>query len=620
MHHYLSTFDFQIAQNCPTKLYYKKLRYPSMMDENQEWHFMGENGDMIDTIAKLLYPDGREISGRQSRQAAAEETLSALKAENVVLFGAKFITNHKRCTVDVLVKHGNHFELIDAKPKLYDSAKNQRRIEKGVNIFRSQKEGHPILSEWQKHIKDVAFQMCVLQELFPDAEIEPFLLMPDVCKPISKALVYSHFIRHVYVSNSGRERVKFEFIGDVEEARQTHFLTKVNVAVEVQQIIEEVREKANQLASHLHPHLQKAETPIGHHCKSCEYRISSESERNGFRECWGAFAEPTPHIFDMYRIDAPLAETLIQQRRMALVNIEEAELVTVKGKIGKDHKRQRIQLHHTHSNTEWISDDLPDILRSFTYPLHFIDFEVSALAVPYHHGMYPYDPVAFQWSCHTLYEPDGEVEHAEWINTEDDFPNYKFAETLMAQLGSTGTIFAWGNYENYLLGHLLEQMDVHQVDHVALKEWLEVTVNRDKKDIKRIENMNRLTQEHHFHPLMKGSTSLKLVLDAIWQSNPALRARCPEYIKEEDGKLLSPYKTLPPRLINGQEVAVNNGAEVVRAYQAMLYGGGRHDLQVREQWKQLLLQYCKLDSLAMVMVFWHWWDRINERHVVNHMA
>jgi Domain of unknown function(DUF2779) len=46
-----------------------------------------------------------------------------------------------------------------------------------------------------------------------------------------------------------------------------------------------------------------------------------------------------------------------------------------------------------------MSKDLPKILNSFKYPLPFIDFETTAVAVPYHAGMHPYEQVAFEWSC-----------------------------------------------------------------------------------------------------------------------------------------------------------------------------------------------------------------------------
>ena len=47
----------------------------------------------------------------------------------------------------------------------------------------------------------------------------------------------------------------------------------------------------------------------------------------------------------------------------------------------------------------------------------------------------------------------------------------------------------------------------------------------------------------------------------------------------------------------------------MRAYQEMLYGVSRHNEALKEQWRRLLLQYCELDTAAMVMVWTHWISR-----------
>jgi len=44
----------------------------------------------------------------------------------------------------------------------------------------------------------------------------------------------------------------------------------------------------------------------------------------------------------------------------------------------------------------------------------------------------------------------------------------------------------------------------------------------------------------------------------------------------------------------------------MRACQEMIYGGGRGDLAVKGAWRDLLLQYCKLDTLATVIIWAHW--------------
>ena len=67
-----------------------------------------------------------------------------------------------------------------------------------------------------------------------------------------------------------------------------------------------------------------------------------------------------------------------------------------------------------------------------------------------------------------------------------------------------------------------------------------------------------------------------------------------------------PYASLPPLEINGTMVSVAEGTGAIRAYEAMVYGLEREAPATREKWKRLLLQYCKLDSLSMYMVWEHW--------------
>jgi hypothetical protein len=51
---YLSKSDFKMAQTCPTKLYYKKLGYPSTRDTDRYFQFLADGGYMVETIAKPI--------------------------------------------------------------------------------------------------------------------------------------------------------------------------------------------------------------------------------------------------------------------------------------------------------------------------------------------------------------------------------------------------------------------------------------------------------------------------------------------------------------------------------------------------------------------------------------
>jgi hypothetical protein len=322
-------------------------------------------------------------------------------------------------------------------------------------------------------------------------------------------------------------------------------------------------------------------------------------------------ADLSPHLLDLYHVSSiggrggPVANALIQKGKAGLFDIPNSDLVTTKGRVGERNKRQIIQIDCTKNNVEWMSPRFARILRSFKYPLHFIDFETTAIAVPYHAGMHPYEQVAFQWSCHRLDSPNSRLAHSEWINTEDVFPNFQFAESLMECVGTDGTVFMWATHENTILSTILRQMADRNYKNPALKRWIQGIIRSDSNP-GRFVDLNQLTVRHYFHPLMKGRTSIKVVSDALWQTNPSLRAAFPEYVKAENGKTLNPYAALPPLEIDGHAVSVAEGTGAIRAYEAMVYGVEKDDEETRQKWKQLLLQYCKLDTLSMVTIWQHW--------------
>jgi hypothetical protein len=352
--------------------------------------------------------------------------------------------------------------------------------------------------------------------------------------------------------------------------------------------------------------------PLSVDCKGCEYQALEPKQPDGFRECWGELADVEPHLLDLYHIGSvggrggPVAKRLILDGKVSLFDIRRQDLVDAKGRVGERNRRQIIQIDYTRNNTEWFSPRLPRILASFKYPLHFIDFETSALAIPYHAGMHPYEPVAFQWSCHTLEAPDATPKHAEWINVDDAFPNFEFVETLMQHLGRNGTVFMWASRENTILRRILRQMDDRGYRNAESSRWLQWIIRDRGQRAGRLVDMNQLCLKHYFHPLMKGRTSVKIVCDAIWKSNPRLRAEFPEYLKIQGGEVLSPYASLPPLEIYARPVLIAEGTGAVSAYEAMMYGVERDDEQLRQRWKQLLLQYCKLDTLSMVFIWKHW--------------
>ncbi len=132
------------------------------------------------------------------------------------------------------------------------------------------------------------------------------------------------------------------------------------------------------------------------------------------------------------------------------------------------------------------------------------------------------------------------------------------------------------------------------------------------RDNPRVVDMEKLTKDYHFHPRMGGRTSIKVVLPAVWENNSALWEHplfAKYFRRDENGKLIDPYKTLEdfPDTDTGEDFGlVQEGTAAIRAYQDLVFGRGAESEDARNVLRQQLLQYCKLDTAAMVMIWMHW--------------
>jgi len=118
-----------------------------------------EGGFMIEKMAKLLFPEGKELPVTSDADRAARETMAELAEENVTLFETAFLSAGKLARVNVLIKRGDELEIIEAKAKSYSSSENEAAILDGrPKLFRSKRTGE-ILGEWREYLEDVTFQV-----------------------------------------------------------------------------------------------------------------------------------------------------------------------------------------------------------------------------------------------------------------------------------------------------------------------------------------------------------------------------------------------------------------------------------------------------------------------------
>lgn len=605
---FLSKSDFKTALDCPAKLWYKKHGYPTLMDNNEYMEMLADGGYMVGKMAQLLYEGGIVIEG--NTEDCIKQTEELLQQENVVLFEPAISINNKLIRIDVLVKKGNKFELIEVKSKSIDG---ERYDEEQDDYFKS---------AWDPYIQDVAYQKLVLQEKFPKAKIDSFLLLPDKAKSTKiEGLINWFQLQEVKKTKSFRS-VEVLFSGDVEQLRKDHILRLVKLNDLVQACMPMVKEKAAEFLEALLAE-ERIATQISIACKACEYRVNDEEyPKSGFETCWGKLAkvvnkkgEELPHILELGQLGnlnrasgiSNGINNLIEEGKVAIKDIPEYYFY-------KDDGTPRYNarpLYQATRTDEFLLPEFKSEVEGIEYPLFFIDFETSQMAIPYHANMRPYQKVLFQWSCHVLREEGGTLEHYEWINTEQTYPNMEFLQTLKNLIGTKGTILTWSAYENSQFKMMIDILENTDAADGELLQWLNQITHRHAGDTSMIVDMNKLALYCYFHPIMGGRTSIKVTLPAVLASTKSDKIK--NYLKaesllayNEQGQLINPYKLLPQVGIIEQAEYVADGSGAMRAYQDMLYGKNAHNAEIKQAYKQALLKYCKLDTLAMVVIWEHW--------------
>ena len=617
----LSKSDFQLGRDCPTKLYYKKLNYPNTQTENEYLTFLAEGGYLIGAVAKIVVPGGIDIQHAvREPKANYEETTAralamtqeCLAQENVVLYEPAFQIGRRLIRCDILVKSGRNVDLIEVKSKLQDS----NNTEWG--------------SEWGPYLDDVAFQWLVVRRALPHCRVTPWLMTPDRSHTATIDHLTS-FFKHKENGKVGRFKdTTVDFLGDssvTDAIRSSGLLRTWDIEELVEQRLEEIDRCANDLEEWLaSPELLHPRTPISKNCFSCEF--NAKDGRNGFRECWGAKASPERHIRHLYKVGtlggfrAPKVNQWIDDGRVSHDDIEEADLLNSDGQLGSTGQRILTQIHHTNTSTEWMDTDaLRAELDRWEYPLHFIDFEASISPVPYHRGMRPYQTVVFQWSCHTIKENGAEPLHREFLNTESYYPAIEFLETLRDAIGDSGSVIIWSKYERTQLRSLRDWLHAnHAGEYQDLITWLVQLLGEDDSETLRLVDQHELTVKHWFHPLMFGRTSIKVALPAALKAASSQRIdrwlQAVNLLDPETGnRPENPYKLLQSLDLPGLESeasdtgearGVTDGVEAMRAYQDMIYGLNMNAEGHRERVRESLLRYCRLDTLAQVIIWEHW--------------
>ena len=199
-----------------------------------------------------------------------------------------------------------------------------------------------------------------------------------------------------------------------------------------------------------------------------------------------------------------------------------------------------------------------EFLATLRYPIYHLDFESFAEPVPSFDLQRPYMQVPFQYSLHIDYG-DSRLEHREFLADCYGDPRESLAKSLTQNIPQGAFILAYNaSFEK----GVMKNLGLIFPQYAEILEGFVANV---------ADLMTPFAQKSYYHYAMNGSYSIKAVLPAL----------VPE--------MANAYKDLD---------LIHNGGEANEAFPRLKF----MDESTRESYRTALLEYCKLDTLAMVKV------------------
>lgn len=203
---------------------------------------------------------------------------------------------------------------------------------------------------------------------------------------------------------------------------------------------------------------------------------------------------------------------------------------------------------------------LAAFIDALVYPISFLDYETFPAAVPRFTGYRPFDQIPFQFSLHVIEKPEGEAKHYEFLFTDGGNPDHELIDALRASMPQNGSVISWNKSFEMTINSRLGSRHPDDAEYLA-------EMNRRMVDLR-----DPFLSQMFVHPAFKGKTSIKVVLPVLVQNNERF------------------YKDL----------AIQDGATATETWNRIVTGRISSDeiFVARND----LLAYCRLDTLAMVLI------------------
>lgn len=324
----------------------------------------------------------------------------------------------------------------------------------------------------------------------------------------------------------------------------------VDVTSEVQGLQSNIPSILKEFETYLEDKVNEPDIDIGKHCNK-PYECDAKNY------CWKVQRQiPEYSIFNIFNLGSKKQVELYNQGIIDIQDIPVDFDMTV---------NQAQAVENYKSKASYIDkENIKAFLENLTYPIYHLDFETYQQAIPQYKGIKPFEQIPFQYSLHIEYE-DGTLEHKEYLSQDSIDSRYELAQKLCEDIPSDVTLLAYNmSFEKGVikrLANLFPDLSIHLL-----------AINENMQDL-----MLPFQKKWYVTPSMQGSYSIKYVLPAL----------VPEFEKA--------YKELE---------GVQNGSQAMNAF-ANLSKLREGD---KEKMRTSLLEYCKLDTLAMVKIL----DKLKE--------
>ena len=201
--------------------------------------------------------------------------------------------------------------------------------------------------------------------------------------------------------------------------------------------------------------------------------------------------------------------------------------------------------------------NIRDWLGQLEYPLFYMDFETFMPGVPLYNNSRPYQQIPFQFSAHQQNAENGPVTHSAFLGVPETDPREEFLVQLIKATKGKGSVLVYNKaFESTRLKEL-------QADFPCYNAQIEDIQSRI------IDLMEPFQKKWYYTPQMNGSYSIKAVLPAL----------VPE--------------------MSYANLEIGEGGTAMAAFEGLL---NIKDETEKQKIRNALLEYCKLDTEAMVRI------------------